>query len=33
VLFAPEGIVGGDLGRRLRSTFSGKKRGDDGTGA
>jgi branched-chain amino acid transport system permease protein len=33
MLFAPEGIVGGDLWRRLRSTFSGKKRGDDGTAA
>lgn len=33
MLFAPEGIVGGDLWRRLRSTFSGKRRGDDGTGA
>ncbi|MHB8836841.1 MAG: branched-chain amino acid ABC transporter permease [Candidatus Methylomirabilia bacterium] len=33
MLFAPEGIVGGDLGRRLRSTFSGKKSGGDGSGA
>ena len=33
MLFAPEGIVGGDLWRRLRSTFSGKTRGGDGTAA
>jgi branched-chain amino acid transport system permease protein len=33
MLFAPEGLVGGALWRRLRSTFSGKRRGDDRTGA
>jgi len=33
MLFSPEGIVGGDLWRRLRSTFSLKNRGDDGTAA
>jgi len=33
MLFAPQGIVVGDLWRRLRSTFSGKKRGDDGPAA
>jgi branched-chain amino acid transport system permease protein len=33
MLFAPEGIVGGDIWRRLRSTFSGTRRGGDGTAA
>jgi branched-chain amino acid transport system permease protein len=33
MLFAPEGIVGGDPWRRLRSAFTGKKRGEDGHAA
>jgi len=33
MLFAPEGILGGELWRRLRSMLAGKKRGDDATAA
>jgi len=33
MLFAPEGLVGGDLWRRLRALFSREKLGDDATGA
>jgi branched-chain amino acid transport system permease protein len=33
MLFAPEGIVGGDIWRRLRAAFGSKRRGDDGTAA
>jgi len=33
MLFAPEGIVGGDLWRRLCSLFGGRGRGGDGTAA
>jgi len=33
MLFAPEGIVGGELWRRLRSALSGQQRGGDGTAA